>query len=160
MVIVGLLLLAFVLVRTFSTNICGGFLICGGSPLPPFGNTFALLEWTQHFSIVLIVLFGMAALVMALMVYNRQDWDMISALRVSALFFAAQSLAAVASMILNYQVEVFHLLAGALTLVALTFLIVRVLYTDNDEYRQGTYIAVLGLISLLSIIPYFWIFMG
>lgn len=154
LVIVGLVLIVFVLMRTFTTVACGGFLICNGSLVPPIGNTFVFFEWLQHVSIILIALFSVIAFIMIILLYTRQDWDLISALRVSALFFAAQGLAAVASMVMGYFYQSFHVLSAALTLAALSVVVARVLFTNNDEYRQGTYIAVLGLVSLFSVVPY------
>lgn len=154
LVVIGIVLSAFVLIRTFSTVICGGFLICQGSPLPPIGNTFALLEWLSHVALIFLLVFGALTLVITFLIYSRQDWDMIGALRLTSFFVIAQGIGAVGSMVIGYGFQVFHMFALGLSLAALAFLAARVFYSDNDEYRQGTYLAVLALVSLVSVIPY------
>jgi hypothetical protein len=154
LMIVGLILLIFVLMRTYTTIACGSFFLCMGSPLPPFNNSFALQEWLQHFGILLLAISSVIAFILVFLAYSREDWDMISAVRLTAFFFAAQGLAAVGSYVTGYRYEVFHLLSAGLTLAALSILIARVLFTQNDEYRQETYLAFLGLIALVSIVPY------
>ena len=160
LLILGVIALAFVLFRPFSTAACGGFLICRGSILPPTDNVAALFQYVQHISIVLLILFGILAFIMAALVLSRQDYDMMSALRLASILFFVQGVAAIASVVLGFGVSVFHILAASLILAGLDFVIARVFFSDNDEYRPATFLALTGMISFMSFLPYFWTFVG
>jgi hypothetical protein len=151
----GVFLLVYSAFLSASIQVCGAFLICQGSILPPFSNVDAVLEWSEHFLIVAVVVLAAITILVIVMALRKLDFELLIELRRATFFFALQGIIALVMHFTPFSSAVlFHYASAALILVVFIVLSLRLLYVDEADYNDTVLAGFLYGVAAISVLPY------